>query len=133
MRIISRAAPVALLLLVTPSLADDGWRFPTDRITLDQWQTYRTETLAKPGATSKVAAGQLIITVPSEKAIYVFTQPEHPAHPAVIVRAVVEQGSGVFLSRKGHFGGSKDAFDAWWKEFDALDGAVRHSGEKLKH
>jgi hypothetical protein len=101
-----------------------AWRFPSDRITTEQWQTFRHEVLAKPGATRQEFANQLVVTVSSERRIYVFTQPAHPAHPAVIVRAVVERGQGSEVQRMGHYAGDQKAFDAWWHQFDALDAKI---------
>ena len=122
---------VALVVLPCLALADDTWRFPTDRITTELWQTYRSETLAKPGATSSVAAQQLIITVPSEYAIYVFTEPGHPAHPGVVVRALVTNNGVTSPSRHGHFAGDERAFARWWHEFDALDAGVKKDTAKV--
>jgi hypothetical protein len=47
-------------------------------------------------------ANQFVIAVEAKRAIYVFTQPKHPAHPAVIVRVVVENGGGSIFKRMGH-------------------------------
>ena len=119
---------VLALVVLTHALAawadDMAWRFPSDHITTEQWQTFRDEVLAKPGATRQKFANQLVITVESERRIYVFTQPGHPAHPAVVVRAVVEHGTGSEVQRMGHYAGDQKAFDVWWHQFDALDAKV---------
>ena len=116
------------LVVVAQALAaqadDMAWRFPSDRITIEQWQTFRDEVLSKPGATRQEFANQLVITVTSERRIYVFTQPGHPAHPAVVVRAVVERGQGSEVQRMGHYAGNQKAFDVWWHQFDALDAKI---------
>jgi hypothetical protein len=117
-------ALVALTQVLAASADDMAWRFPSDRITTEQWQTFRHEVLAKPGATRQEFANQLVVTVSSERRIYVFTQPDHPAHPAVIVRAVVERGQGSEVQRMGHYAGDQKAFDAWWHQFDALDAKI---------
>jgi hypothetical protein len=104
--------------------AEIGWRFPTDRITLQQWTQFRDEVLAKPNVVRAEYANQLVLTVEAERAIYVFTQPQHPAYPAVVVRAVVANGTGSIVNRMGHFAGDEKAFATWWHEFDALDAKI---------
>lgn len=121
-----RPAIVLLLLAWTfPATAQDNWRFPTDRITPQQWQTYLNETLAKPNVRAHEEAGQIIVEVPQETAIYVFTTTVHPAHPAVVIRRVVEINNQIFLDRKGHYAGEQAAYEAWWRQFDALDNQTR--------
>jgi len=116
---------LAVLTQTLTALADDkAWRFPTDHITTAQWQTFRDEVLKKPGATRQEFANQLVITVSSELRIYVFTEPGHPAHPAVVVRAIVARGRGSEVQRMGHYAGDQKAFDVWWHQFDALDAKV---------
>lgn len=116
-----------VLLLVTSapvSAADFEWRFPNDKITPEQWAEFRAEVMAKPGVERQEFANQLVIISTSERCIYVFTQPKHPAYPAVVVRAVVERGQGSEIQRMGHYAGDAKAFDKWWHEFDSLDAAV---------
>jgi Protein of unknown function (DUF4019) len=128
---ISRWQQLVFVLLVAcagfavSAVADDGWRFPTDKITSEQWQTYRDETLALPGARSYEVADQLVVEVPQANAIYVFTTPSHPAHPAVVKREVVEKDGEVLLGRKGHYAGDREAYDRWWRQFDELDRRMR--------
>ena len=119
----SRYVPALMVLTQTLAVwADEmAWRFPSDQITTEQWQIFHDEVLAKPGATRQEFANQLVVTVTSERRIYVFTQPGHPAHPAVVVRAVVERGKGSEVQRMGHYAGDPKAFDVWWHQFDALD------------
>ena len=104
--------------------AEQQWRFPTDEITLKQWQEYRAEVLAKPGIERQEFANQLVLTSTKERRIYVFTQPKHPAYPAVVIRAVVARGTGSEVQRMGHYAGDKKAFDRWWHEFEELDARV---------
>jgi Protein of unknown function (DUF4019) len=104
--------------------AEIGWRFPTDKITVQQWTQFREEVLAKPNSVRAEYANQLVVTVEAEGAIYVFTQPQHPAYPAVVVRAVAESGGGAAVKRMGHFAGSESAFATWWHQFDALDATI---------
>jgi hypothetical protein len=115
---------VARLLMEISTAAEVGWRFSTDKITLQQWATLREEVLAKPNIKRAEFANQLVITVEAERAIYVFTQPKHPAYPAVVIRVVVKNGRGSIVKRMGHFAGSEAAFASWWQEFDPLDAAI---------
>ena len=101
------------------------WRFPSDRISAQQWQIYLDETLAKPGVNAYEAAGQLIVEVGPENAIYVFTTPAHPAHPGVVIRQVVERDGHVGLTRRGHYAGDSRAYDRWWRQFDELDAKAK--------
>jgi len=63
------------------------------------------------------------ISIP-EIRLWVFTQPGHPAHPAVVVRIVTDRGSGAEITRQGHYVGSEFAFNKLWHEFDALDAKI---------
>jgi hypothetical protein len=93
-----------------------------DEITLKQWQEMRTETLAKPGIERQELASQLVVNSAAERKIYRFTQPGHPAHPAVVVLSSIGRGIGAEIQRSGYYAGDKKAFDAWWQEFDHLNG-----------
>ncbi|MEJ0099147.1 MAG: hypothetical protein WDO12_05130 [Pseudomonadota bacterium] len=115
---------LALATLGSAAAADQQWRFPTDEITLKQWQEFRAEVLAKPGIERQEFANQLVLTSKKEFKIYVFTQPTHPAYPAVVIRAIVARGAGSEVRRMGHYAGDKKAFEKWWHEFDALDARI---------
>lgn len=121
------ALTVSIISIVKSSLAEDTWRFPTDQISTQDWKTYLDETLAKPGVNAYEAAGQIIIEIPQEAAVYVFTADTHPAYPAVVKRQAVERDGRIVIDRKGHYAGDRAAFDYWWKQFDELDRGVRDS------
>lgn len=125
----ARFAPgTGLCILALCSFAQENdRRFPGDRITQAQWSTFRDEVLAKTGMERRESANQLVVTVPAESAIYVFTQPAHPAHPAVVVRRLMTVDGGTSINRMGHFAGNEQAFAAWWKTFDSLDAAVKNA------
>ena len=130
-RIYPIAVGVALWSLAQVAIGGKvEWRFPTDRITPEQWATYRAETLAKPDVRHTTAPQQDVYFVPAEDVYYVFTQPGHPAHPAVVMRGLVAQGSSMFIDRKGHFAGSEVAFAVWWKQFEVLDAEFKTEGLK---
>lgn len=109
------------------SLADDGWRFPTDRISFDQWQTYRDEIRSLPNARILEENNQIIIFPDQSNIIYVFTTFGHPAHPAVVKRQPIETSSGIAMRRQGHYAGDESEFGKWWREFDELDRQLRES------
>ena len=127
MRPISHAILILLGLVgvVSAHAAAPESRFDGDEITPAQWEDFRSEVLAKPGLERQEFANQLVLFSNEEHRIYVFTQPQHPAHPAVVVRAIVPRGTGSELKRMGHYAGDKAAFDKWWHEFDALDARMR--------
>ena len=62
MMIIIRCVPAVAVLLVSVCVslapAEESWRFPTDRITEQQWQTYLDETRAKPNVRAYKSADQ---------------------------------------------------------------------------
>ena len=126
MRSFTRSMVIALALSVAVSLqaAEPEWRFPSDKITLRQWEQFREEVLATPNLTRQEFANQLVLISNSESRVWVFTQPSHPAYPAVVIRAIVPKGTGSEIKRMGHYGGNQAAFDKWWHEFDALDAKI---------
>ena len=109
---------------IVPSTGND-WRFPRDSITQEQWQAYLDETRALPGILNREAENVIIFQDRANNAVYVFTTPAHPAHPAVVKRRVMQRGTGLFIDRKGHYAGDNAAYDRWWHEFDALDQRVK--------
>lgn len=59
---------LAAVLLVAASVAAEiDWRFPTDKITPQQWTMFRAEVLAKPDIKRAEFANQLVITVDAER------------------------------------------------------------------
>ncbi len=125
---------VALLVGVPAdnSVAAEEWRFPTDKITAEQYQAYLEEVRAITGSKSYEVADQLVVEAMGDNTIYVFTMPKHPAHPAVVKRKIVQKGDGVYILRQGHYAGSRSAYDRWWHEFDALDDAIRQDFRKKR-
>jgi len=104
----------------------ESWRFPTDKISKEQWQTYFDEVKAIPSVVQSTAPNQIILAVVAENTIYVFTTESHPAYPAVVKRQVQSINGSLRINRQGHYAGSKDAFDYWWHEFDALDAKIKN-------
>ena len=106
------------------------WRFPTDKITKEQWQTYLDEVKAIPSVISTTAPNQLIFSVIADNSIYVFTTEDHPAYPAVVKRHVQMVDGHTVMIRHGHYAGDREAYDYWWHEFDALDVKIKEQLDK---
>jgi hypothetical protein len=104
--------------------AEPESRFPSDTITPEEWEAYRAEILAKPGLERKDFANQIVIASTKERTVWVFTQPNHVAYPAVVVWAVVTMGTGSEIKRMGYYAGDQKAFDKWRHAFDGLDALV---------
>jgi hypothetical protein len=111
------------LFLPLAAIAEE-WRFPGDRITFEQWVTYFDELSNTKGAILTEEPEYYIINLLDDskhKALFVFTKPNHPAYPAVVIRSVEGDGQHSSLGRRGHYAGDKAKFDKWWHQFDALD------------
>ena len=57
--------------------------------------------------------------------IWTFTPPGHPAHPAVVKRTVVQEGTTVSLKVTGRCEATKAACDKLMAEFEALNEGIR--------
>jgi hypothetical protein len=118
---------VCLLAIVGPCLATDGFRFPTERITVIEWATYLAEVKALPGVQIKEGDQQITISQAKPNAvIYSFTTAKNPAHPGVVIREIVKRGDGYYIDRKGYYGGDIREFDRWWHAFDVLDEKIKN-------
>lgn len=67
------------------------------------------------------ANAQLICDSASQRTIWTFTLPAHPAHPAVVRRAMIIRGGTIGISRMGIWAGSEAAFNRWFELFSELD------------
>ena len=113
--------------LGTAAQTDPAKRFPHSQITADQWQIFLDEIKSRPGVQNVSRPGQpdiLALAVPSENTLYFFTN-GGPAHPAVVVEQVVQDGNGVSVRHTGYFAGSEQAFAKWFSTFHARDSAIR--------
>jgi hypothetical protein len=125
-----RAFPLVLLLATTIALAQQSQpppkRFPSEKITPEQLETYKTEIQAIPGIEChEIWANQRQCTSNARFTIWILTLPGHPAHPAVTQGVMLvqqdAQGSRVGIARSGYYAGDGAAFDTWMKQFSALD------------
>ena len=125
------AFPLALLLatsaiaLAQPSQPPPK-RFPAEKITSEQLETYKSEVQAIPDIQcQEIEAHQRQCTSNAQFTIWIFTLSGHPAHPAVTQAVMLVQrdgqGARVGISRSGYYAGNSAAFDTWMKEFHVTD------------
>ena len=113
------------IALAQPSKAPPK-RFPTEKITPEQLETYKSEIQAIADIEChEITAHQRQCTSNAQFTIWIFTLPGLPAHPAV-TRAVMllqqnAQGSRVGINRSRYYAGDSAAFDTWMKGFSVLD------------
>jgi hypothetical protein len=119
-------AVMALSFHAAPAwVAEPAPRFPTSKITVEQWKEYLSEIAKMPGIERRESARQITLTNAKTMTIYAFTQEANPAHPGVVVRVLVVGPAGADVRRIGYFAGDQAAFTKWWTEFDALDAQIR--------
>jgi hypothetical protein len=124
MTIASILRVLAIAAVAGVALAQSPQRFESEQITPEQVQTYFEEARALPSAQvfDHAAPNQVLVQVPKQDAVFIFTAKTHPAHPAVVKRELVVSSNGdVRFGRQSYFAGSKDAYDAWLSEFDELE------------
>ncbi len=112
---------ISLVLLALcaglPAAAQDHSTFDAYRKDVEAKKCEKTE---EPAIT--------IFQCDADMTFYYFTKSLHPAHPSVVERALKENREGVYFVENGRsFGPDKTqgAFEAWLKEFKALDEQVR--------
>ena len=130
---ILRVLAVALVAVAGAAQAQSPRRFDSEQITPEQVQAYFEEARALPSAQvfDKAAPNQILVQVPKQDAVFIFTAKTHPAHPAVVKRELVVAPNGdVRFARQSYFAGSKEAYDAWLREFDELERRNREAIQK---
>jgi hypothetical protein len=94
--------------------ADPPPRFPNEQITLSDWQTYLDEVRSIPDVRCQNTPRRELSCLSDKlRAIWVFTSPGHPAHPAIStgVLVVYSQSAGILF--RGYYAGDELAFNAW--------------------
>jgi len=76
---------------------------------------------ARPDVKISVRDGWTIINDPTSGAVWSFTPPNHPAHPAAVKRTVVQKNGQVFLDMRALCQASKAACDKLISEFRELN------------
>jgi hypothetical protein len=128
-----RILALTLVVLVGAAQAQSPRRFDSEQITPEQVQAYFEEASALPSAKvfDKAAPNQILVQVPTQDAVFIFTAKTHPAHPAVVKRELVVAPNGdVRFARQSYFAGSKEGYDAWLREFDELERRNREAIQK---
>ena len=72
-----------------------------------------------PGAETSYAAGQTVVHIPSQGAVYIFTKWSHPAHPAVMRTELMNDAGAAALAVDLLANGDVAAAQAWrdaWEE-----------------
>ena len=85
---------------------------------------------AKKGVQFRSERGWVVAEDAPQRTLWSFSPPEHPAHPSVVRRKVVEENGRVILSTKVFCEATKKACDALVREFDALNDRVLGGGRK---
>jgi hypothetical protein len=130
---ILRFIAVLLFLGVIAAQGQSARRFETEQISPEQWRTYFDEVRALPSAKvfENSAPHQVLVQVPKEDTIYIFTAKTHPAHPAVVKREiVVERNGDVRFARTSYFAGERQPYEAWLREFDELERRNREAVQR---
>jgi hypothetical protein len=115
-----------LLLIFASGLGAQGpSRFPTDRITPEEWQRYFDEVRALPGTEAQEIKQAQYMVVFKDNSAYFFTAPDHPAHPAMVKREAAGTAGQLVFLRQGHYAGDAKAFAVWWEKFEEMDRAAK--------
>ena len=83
------------------------------RMTFDD---YWNEATHSPGVTIKKYPRATVVTDEKNLTVYLFTKPNNPEHPGVIVRKLVTDKNGTYFDTEGHSDGpdsAQPAFKAW--------------------
>jgi len=82
---------------------------------------------SKSGVNISVQGGWTIVDDRQSNAIWSFTPADHPAHPAVVKRSLVQKDSGVYIDMTALCQATKAACDKLMDEFNALNARVAQS------
>ena len=83
------------------------------------------ETQSKKDVITTKEDDLLLIEVPGEQTMYYFTQPNHPIHPSVVIRAVVTEGEQIKIKTTGYTSGDQQRFEQWLKQFRQQDAKIK--------
>jgi len=77
---------------------------------------YWNKAVHSPGVVTKEYPHATVMTDEKDLTVYIFTKPNSPAHPGVIVRKLVNGKGGAYMDTEGHSFGpdsAQPAFQAW--------------------
>ena len=80
------------------------------------FEEYWNQATHSPGIVTKQYPKVTVITDKKNLTVYIFTKPNNPAHPGVIVRKLVNEKNGAYFDTEGHSYGpdsAQAAFKAW--------------------
>ena len=117
MRIKVGHATLSLVLWLSGNFAmagDPPPRFPNEQISLADWQEYLDEVRSIPDVQCQnTPRHELSCLSDKLRAIWVFTIPGHPAHPAVSTGVLVVYTRSAGILFRGYYAGDLSAFNAW--------------------
>lgn len=94
-----------------PAYPSASLPFSTGKITVEQWQKYFNEKQNERYIKISENQSSLKIYSPSIPAVYIFTKPENPAHPATEIRIFSPDMKSVTLT--WIYAGNIEEFEKW--------------------
>jgi hypothetical protein len=107
---------LVLALTVTSSAlaADPPPRFPGEHISLADWQSYLDEVKSIPDVRCEITQQhELYCVSDSLTSIWVFTEKDNPAYPAVATGVLVVYPHADGILFRAYYAGNEPAFRAW--------------------
>jgi len=114
LRFIILVVAVALVVSTVGRAEPPPSRFSHEHISVAEWQTYLDEVKSVPDVRCEdTKRFEHYCTSDSLTSIWVFTEPGHPAHPAVSTGVFYMNSITYGILNKGYFAGDEAAFRAW--------------------
>jgi len=88
-------------------------------------QKLLSDTQSKPNAVVSIYNNIIQIELPDDMALYFFTQPQHLAHPAVIIRQIVTENNMINVKTEGYTNGDQLLFEQWLQDFTNQDTTIK--------
>ena len=110
-----------LSCVVSSALAVEFKPFPRERVSEQQWNAYHDEVKTAYGASAQEVKEVNLVTYSGGSMSFAFTRPAHAAHPAWIVRRIVEREGKMFVDQIGYFAGAEEPFAQLFRQYQALN------------
>jgi ABC-type Fe3+-hydroxamate transport system substrate-binding protein len=123
--LVSASTGIFLPGAIAQSLSNKA--FPQPKITVEQWQDFLVQVKAKPGIANvsrPETPDVLALADKTENTIYYFTN-GGPAHPALAIERVVQNGGTVDIETTGYFAGTEEPFLQWFRQFQDRAAQIR--------
>jgi hypothetical protein len=123
------AVPVAFALVIAP-ISATAEQVTTERTKLDcskGFEVLLENARAKSSAVDDNPSDWIIIEVEDGLQIYSFTKSSHYAHPAIVLRTIVEKDKTFALDMTGCGYGEKEKFNKVMREFEVLNEQMREA------